>query len=167
MLLKSLLQTGCNRHGIAGFNVVALHHVNQLSIAHQGNGRRSRRKACEMAAGRVGRFPVLSGKNRNHAVWADAALNCRAHAGTHSSRGASADGIHHYHQRAFLVDRIFNVCGGTRLCRFMQRTPSQSVDLAILLPNVSSLDWSCIAKPMSDILSLPVITADIGLSLPE
>ena len=35
MLLKSLLQPGGNRIGIAHFNVMALHHVDQLAIAHQ------------------------------------------------------------------------------------------------------------------------------------
>src|SRR5579864_301352 len=91
VFFKSLLQAGSNRHGIAALNVAALHHVHQFAVAQQANRRRGRWIACEVVARCVGSFAVLAGKNGNHAVWLNAALDSRTHAGTHSSRHATTD----------------------------------------------------------------------------
>ena len=49
--------------GSLDLDVAALHHVNKLAVAQQGNGGRRWRKAGEVAPGGIGGFAVLSRKH--------------------------------------------------------------------------------------------------------
>src|SRR5205807_6986711 len=98
IFLEGLLQGSGNLVGMAGFDLAALDHVNQFSIAQQANRWRRGWISSEVAAGCVGCFSILPGKDGNHAIWTNTMLKSGPDSGAHSSCSASTDGVHHHHR---------------------------------------------------------------------
>jgi hypothetical protein len=98
----------------AALNVAALHHVHQLAVAQQANGRRGRRKTAEVAASFLRGVTILAGKYRDDAIRASAAAQGSPHTRAHSAGSTAANRVHHDHGGAFLLHCVFHVGGGSR-----------------------------------------------------
>src|SRR5579864_211587 len=112
ILLKRILQIGSNFGWSAGFNVAALHHVDQFSIAQNSNGRRRGGISSKVPPGSLSGFAVLTRKDRDHPFRPDAVLDHRPYRWTHSAGGAPANRIHHHHERSLLRHRFFHIRRG-------------------------------------------------------
>src|SRR6185312_15387737 len=102
-LVECFLQLGGNIHGLAMLDVAALHHVDNLSVAQQGNRGRRWWVSCKIRAGPIGSFLILTGKNTEQLLRPAGVLQRSSDRRPHAPGGASADRVHHYHGRARLI----------------------------------------------------------------
>src|SRR6185437_15945431 len=92
---------------------VALHEVDELAIAQDGDGRRTGRIVFEVAARAIASFSVLAGKNGDLAIGPVLGIGQRqTHARAHSARSASTNGVDDDHRCSGLIHGRFNVFGG-------------------------------------------------------
>ena len=92
---------------------VALHQVDQLAVAQDGDGRRGGRVPLEVAAGALGGLAVLACKDGDLVVGQVGGVgNGHAHARAHLAGRASADGVDHQQGGAGCGNRRVHVLGG-------------------------------------------------------
>jgi hypothetical protein len=76
-----------------GFDGRALHEIDELAVAEDGDGGRGGRMTLEVAAGALGGFAVLAGEDGNGLIGRGGVLEGEANAGTHLAGGATTDGV--------------------------------------------------------------------------
>src|SRR6185369_505125 len=122
-LVECFLQLGGNIHGLAMLDVAALHHVDNLSVAQQGNRRRRWWVSCKIRAGPIGSFLILTGKNTEQLLRPAGVLQRSSDRRPHTAGGASANRVHHYHGRARLIRQgAINISRGAE---FFDAEPGQ------------------------------------------
>ena len=100
--------------GGAGLNGRALHEIDELAVAEDGNGRRGGWVAAEVAASLVRGVAVLAGEDGDGVVRLGGVLHSHTDAGTHFAGSATADGVDDKHRRAGLGDGCIHVrCGAS------------------------------------------------------
>ena len=92
---------------------VALHEVDELAVAQDGDGGRAGGIAFEVAAGALRGFAILASEDRDLVIGLMGGVGQRqADAGTHLSRGASADGVDYQQGGARLGEGGVDFFGG-------------------------------------------------------
>ena len=90
----------------------ALHEVDELAVAQDGDGGRAGRIAGEVVAGALGGFGILPGEDGDGLAGGGGVLQGHAHGGTHLAGGASADGVDHQQGGSGLGQRGIHLGGG-------------------------------------------------------
>ena len=75
----------------------ALHEVDELAVAEDGDGGRGGGMALEVAAGALGGLAILAGEDGDGLVGLGGVLEGETDAGAHLAGGATADGVHDEH----------------------------------------------------------------------
>ena len=83
-----------------GLDGGALHQVDELAVAQDGDSRRGGRMTAEVTAGALGGVAILTGEDGDGVVGPGGVLQRHAHAGAHLACGAAADGVDDEHRRA-------------------------------------------------------------------
>ncbi len=90
MLVVCRLQRIGDLQGMTPLDLVALHHVDELAVLHQGNGRRRRGVTSEVLARPLGRFQILASEHAQQHIRFGLVGQRDRHCWSHASCRASA-----------------------------------------------------------------------------
>jgi hypothetical protein len=102
-----------NGGGVGGLDGGALHEVDELAVAQDGDGGRAGWVPGEVGAGALGGVAVLAGEDGDGLGGQRAVLQRHAHGGAHLAGGATADGVDHQHGGAGLGEGGVDFGGGS------------------------------------------------------